>query len=418
MKCRVLLIAGFLVVALVLGGCARGSGPGVVPEVVLEIVWQMAGPVDDSSYYYVAFDADADDGTDYPVPVAAGPYWGNGWGTGSITHFLEYHAGAYELYRADLNVVPRQFSGGFLSVVGDVTGGDAGEYTVTVSSITLGVVTLSGVGAVSVVANDSDQNAGTLGLATDAAGNTIAGSVSFTPAANGGRPLDAAEQAQINTLNGGVPLQSDSLDELGLTLTVSPGTAGTQVIGVDAAVASVDVSFKSASTGQVTNDTATVTANSSQSTANPPIAGVDFVTGDLAIANQARVGLEVAPTGTPIGPPYAYVLPNGSNTLRATVDLANLGVNVNSLDINFITTTELIFDPNITDPNEHTYDGLGPWGNDAILTFDPNEFLPISNDDAFPSEESGDSTLIGPTTQPQRDAVDIIDWRITPHRLL
>jgi len=415
---RILLIVGVLAAALALGGCARGSGPGVIPEVVIEIVWQMDGPVDDSSYYYVAFDADDDEGADYPVPVAAGPWWGNGWGTGSITHFLEYHAGAYQLYRADLNVVPRQLSGGFLGVLGDVTGGDAGEYTITVSAITLGAITLTGTGAVSAVTNDSDQNAGTVELATDAAGNTVAGSVSFTPAADGGRPLDAAEQAQINTLNAGTLLQSDSLDELGLTLTVSPGTAGTQAIDVDIAVADVDVSFESASTGQVTHATATVTANSSQSTADPPIAGVDFVTGDLTIGDQAQVGLEVAAAATAIGPPYEYVLPNGSNTLRATVDLANLGTNVNNLSINFITTTELIFDPNIIDPREHTYDGLGPWGNDAIRTFNPNEFFPISNDDASIREESDDSTLVGPATEQQQAAVDIVDWQITPHRLL
>jgi len=415
---RILLIVGVLAAAFTLGGCARGSGPGVIPEVVIEIVWEMAGAVDDSSYYYVAFDADDDEGADFPVPVAAGPYWGNGWGTGSITHFLEYHAGTYLLYRADLNVVPRQLSGGFLDVVGDVTGGDAGEYTITVSSITLGAVTLTGTGAISAVTNDSDQNAGTMELATDAVGNTVAGSVSFTPAADGGRLLDAAEQAQINTLNAGTLLQSDSLDELGLTLTVSPGTAGTQVIEIYPAVAGVDVSFESASTGQVTTDTATVTANSSQSTTDPPITGVDLVTGDLTIGDQAQVGLEVAATATLIGPPFEYVLPNGSNTLQATVDLANLGTNVNNLSINFITTTELIFDPNITNPDEHTYDGLGPLGNDAILTFDPNEFLPISNNDFIPPEESGDSTLVGPATEQQQAAVDIVDWQITPHRLL
>ncbi|MCK4325083.1 MAG: hypothetical protein KAW89_11165, partial [Armatimonadetes bacterium] len=80
MKCRMLLITGLLAVASVLGGCARGSGPGVIPEIVIEIVWEMAGAVDDASYYYVAFDADDDEGADFPVPVAAGPYWGNGWG--------------------------------------------------------------------------------------------------------------------------------------------------------------------------------------------------------------------------------------------------------------------------------------------------------------------------------------------------
>jgi len=414
---RLLLLTALLAGASILAGCARGSGPGVIPEVVIEIVWQMAGPVDDSSYYYVAFDADNDEGADFPIPVAAGPYWGNGWGTGSLTHFLEYHAGTYQLYRADVNVVTRQLSGGFLDVRGDVTSGDAGEYTITVSTITLGAVTLTGTGAISAVTNNSDQNAGTLELATDAAGNTIAGSVSFTPAADGGRSLDAAEQAQINALNAGTVLQSDSLDELGLLLTVSPGTAGTQTIEIAPAVAEVDVSFESASTGQVTTDTATVTANSSQSTANAPIPGVDIVSGDLAVGDQARIGLEIAATATLIGPPYDYVLPNGSNTLQATVDLATLGTNINNLSINFITTTQLIFDPNITDPDEHTYDGLGPLGNDAIRVFDPNEFLPISNDDAFIQEQAGDSTLVGPTTQSQRDAVDIVDWRITPHRL-
>jgi len=137
------------------------------------------------------------------------------------------------------------------------------------------------------------------------------------------------------------------------------------------------------------------------------------VTGDLTIGDQARVGLEVAATATLIGPPYEYVLPDGSNTLQATVDLSSLGTNVNNLSINFITTTELIFDPNITDPDEHTYDGLGPLGNDAIRVFDPNEFLPISNDDAFIQEQAGDSTLVGPATEQQRAAVDIVDRRST-----
>jgi len=65
---------------------------------------------------------------------------------------------------------------------------------------------------------------------------------------------------------------------------------------------------------------------------------VDFVTGDLTIGDQAQIGLEITATATLIGPPFEYVLPDGSDTLRATIDLSNLGTNVNSLDINFITT--------------------------------------------------------------------------------
>ncbi len=421
MSWRSALTASVLALVVALGGCARGGEgiPSPVPEAVLEIVWQMDGPVNDAFYYYVAFDSDADEGADFPVPVAAGPYWGNGWGTGSITHFLEYSHGDYELWRADLDVVIRSLSGGFLDVVGDVTGGDAGECTVTVTAVTLGAVILTGTGAIDAVTNDSDQNAGTLALATNADGTVVLGSVVFTPAADGGRVLDAAEQAQVDTLNGGALLAADSLDELGLTLTLASGPdfSGSQSIDIAPATADVDVAFESASTGDVTTSAATVTANSSQSTGNPPIPGVAFVTGDLAVGDRAVVGLELGTTATSLGPPYTSVPPDGSDTLQATIDLAKLGTNITNISINFITTTDLIFDPIVTDPDANTYDGLGPLGNDAIRIFDPTEFVQINNDGAFIREESGDSTLAGPTSPQEQAAVDIVDWEITPQLL-
>lgn len=310
---------------LVLGGCARG-GEGVdsvVPAAVLDVIWEMAGPIQDNFYYFVAFDADLDQGADFPVPVAAGPYWGNGWGGGSITHFLEYHAGSYQLYRADLNVVLREATGGFQQVTGDVTGGDAGVYTVTVTSV-------------------------------------IAG---------------------------------------------SPATA------------QVAVRFQAASTGQITTRIGTLPANSIVPPDQSPIDGVGFVTGDLNVGDYAVIALEIAPTATLIGPPYEYTLPRGGRTLRATIDLADLGENLSNLSINFITTTELIFQPTITDPDENVYDGLGPWGNDAVTRFDPQEFRAIGNATAFIREEANDTTLIGPATEEEKDAVDIVDWRIITRRL-
>ncbi len=129
------------------------------------------------------------------------------------------------------------------------------------------------------------------------------------------------------------------------------------------------------------------------------------------------IGVVVTETATLIGPPYEYVLPLDSNTLRATIDLADLGHNLTNISINFITTTELIFDPTIVNPDDNTYDGLGRLGNDAIRLFDPSEFLPISNDTSFIREEAGDSTLLGPATQYEQAAVDIVDWQITPRRL-
>jgi hypothetical protein len=69
---------------------------------VIEFSVTFAGPVQDAFYYYIAIDADGDFGADGPLPVAAGPNWGNGWGTGSMTHYVEYHQGRYELFEVTL----------------------------------------------------------------------------------------------------------------------------------------------------------------------------------------------------------------------------------------------------------------------------------------------------------------------------
>ncbi len=228
-----------LLAAITVGsaGCARMGEGGTppIPEAVLDIYVRMAGPVRDNFYYYVAFDTDNDMGADFPVPVAAGPYWGNGWGTGSITYFLEYHNGQYNLFSANLNVTLREATGGFRSAGGTVQGHDTGVLRLTVANVQLGQATVTGGGAIIAVTNDASQNAGTITLETDAAGKTVAGSVHFTPAADGSRPLTAAEQAQLDALNaGGVQLAADSLDELGITLTISPTGpwAGVQTITI------------------------------------------------------------------------------------------------------------------------------------------------------------------------------------------
>ncbi len=312
--------------AVALTGCARGGedGGSMVPVAVLQIVWQMDGPINDSFYYFVAFDADQDqEGADFPVPVVAGPWWGNGWGTGSITHFLQYHAGSYELYRADLNIVLREATGGFQQVTGDVTGGDAGLYRVTVTSVT-------------------------------------------------------------------------------------PGSPD---------IAEVQVQFEPAFTGQITSSTGTLPANSSVAPSQSPIPGIGFVTGNFSVGDQAVIALEIGATATLLGPPYEYVLPQGGSTLQATVDLSRLGQNLTNVSINFITTTELIFDPQVVNPNENVYDGLGTLGNDAIRVFNPQDFVAISNSTAFIPEEADDTTLTGPATQQEQAAVDIVDWQIVPRRL-
>ncbi len=160
---------------LLLGGCARGGDEQpVVPEVVLEVMIRFARVVEDASYYYAAFDTDGDFGADGPLPVAAGPRWGNGWGTGSLTHFVEYHQGRYELFRTNLTPELTQAGGGVTAVAGVPDGTDAGVHSVTIDALDLGAATVDGAGMVGSAVNYSLQAAGTLTLATDAAGDTVA----------------------------------------------------------------------------------------------------------------------------------------------------------------------------------------------------------------------------------------------------
>lgn len=99
-------IPGLLVVAA--SGCARGpnevetpgapSAPGVNR---LTVLWKMDAAVNDSYYYFVAFDSDGNQATG-PLPVISSP-WGNGWGTGTFNLFVEYHGGVYGVYTHAVN---------------------------------------------------------------------------------------------------------------------------------------------------------------------------------------------------------------------------------------------------------------------------------------------------------------------------
>ncbi len=397
-------------------GCARGGEGITAAQVLLDVYVQFAGPVDDSAHYYVAFNRDSGFGTRYPVPIANGPYWGNGWGTGSISHYVYYHLGQYNVYQANLTGVLRQTGGGVNGVSGSPAGADAGRYTLRVGTITHGEATVSGGGMVTSAANASGQNAGDIALQTDAAGQTVAGSVSFTPAADGGRPANQAELAQIAGLSaGGVALTAEALSAFGLTLTLGAAGAGTQTISIAPSVAAVAVSFVPFAGGAATNSAATLTANSSVPTATPPIAGATITTGELS-AGEARCDVEISSTPVLLGRPYAYTLPSGSSALRFTLDIADLGDALTDLSFNVISTTELIFDPNVTDPDQHCYDGLGPLGDNAVA-FSALEYRSHSNRDAFIPEGSNDTTLRGTVSEARKSAVDIIDWTVTLRRL-
>lgn len=420
MRSRLCLAA--ICLGLALGGCARGGDGGTptVPSTVMDIYLRMAGPVRDSSYYFIALDLGPDAAVSFPVPVAAGPFWGNGWGTGSITHFVEYHNGQYNLFATNLTVALRTATAGFKTVSGAVTAHAAGVLALSVTGVAPGAVAVAGTGPITAVSNASGQNAGTLALTLGADGKTVAGSVSFAPAADGGRAPNATEQAALDALNvGSVALAPTSLAAFGLTLTLSPApVAGSQAITIAPAVATVSTTFTVTGTGFASSATATVTPNSSTPTATPPLAGMLISAGDLAVGDSASVLLQYSTGATLIGPPYDSTVPLNSPALQLTLDLDALGgAKLTALSANFITATELIFDSTVVDPHLHCYDGLGPLGNDAIANYKPLDFRNISNDTSFVRELARDSTLQGTVTQAERDAVDIIDWSVTTRRL-
>lgn len=408
-------------VAVSLTGCARGGGGPAIPNWIVEFIIRFAGPIDDTSFYFVAIDADGDFLADGPLPVAAGPYWGNGWGTGSITHFVSYTQGRYDVYAANRRLELLSQGGGIVGATGSPQQTDTGEYQLTVGTITLGTATLNGTGTLTGVTNASAQNAGRFSIETDASGHTVASGVSFTPATNGGRAPNTAEQAALDALNAGAALAADSLAAFGLTLQIGAPAAGTQTIDVAPTVAEVAARFESGSGGTSTS-TGTVTANSTTPTATPPIPGVSLQTGTLVTGGVARFRSETAPTSTLIGPPYESVPPLGGSQLDVTVDLNTLGQNLDNLSVNFISTTELIFDPTITDPRLHCYDGLSNSladpGN-AYVAFSVRQTRTISNGDFSAPETGGDRTVDKDlvATQAEQDSVDIIDWSITVQRL-
>ncbi len=418
-------LAILAVAVLPLTGCARvGSIVTPVPAWTIRFIVKFGGPVSEGSYYFIAIDANNDLGSAGPIPVAAGPWYGNGWGTGAITHYIEYNEGQYNVFRQTFTISVEQTAGGIVAAAGSPTAAKAGAYDLTVGALTLGSVAVSGTGPVTGATNNGDQNAGTFSLATDGAGRTVAGGVTFTPASNGGRAPNGPEQTRLNTLNaGGVLLAPTSLSPFGLTLSIGPPAAGTQTIVVQPTIAPVTARFAPTWGAPPSPSTGTLTANSSTPTTAPPIPGVTITTTTLAPGGVARLRSLPAPSSVLLGPPYQCQLPLGSNQLDVTLDEAMLGASAQNLSVNIITTTQLIFS-GVTDRAQHCYDGLGVLGNDFV-NFDATQTRTLTNSGSFHPEGNWrsagpyprDLTLQGNVMDQQRDSVDIVDWTIMVQRL-
>src|SRR5439155_8613529 len=79
-------------------GCARTPG-GAVGQPPRQLILQMTvdGIITPDNFYYMALDFSGNDASG-PVPII-GPPWGNGWGSGSITHYVRIRGNQAEVYR-------------------------------------------------------------------------------------------------------------------------------------------------------------------------------------------------------------------------------------------------------------------------------------------------------------------------------
>lgn len=80
-------------------GCAKfPSGIGTVTLREMSFTIDFDRPINDDYFYFVAIDTSG--GANGPVPVFPGlGVPGEGWVTGSVTHFVQYHARQYTLNR-------------------------------------------------------------------------------------------------------------------------------------------------------------------------------------------------------------------------------------------------------------------------------------------------------------------------------
>jgi hypothetical protein len=302
---------------MALGGCARSPAEVPLSRVLLDLTMTYAAPVSDAYYYYLAIDTDDDTGgLDGPIPVATGPYIANGWGTGSITHFLEYNLGQYQIFRTQIDPEVLDLITWITSASGSPDASKVGDYVIKIDSIS-GVIP-------SRTANVSGTFTHRGSGITDAVGGTV------------------TENSVDSTLIPGLSLQLGTFGSVG-----------------DEAKLSTDFSDVS-------------------SFFNYPFDSIDPGVGNMLRATVVLVG-----------EPAEQILPPPGDQ--------------ETINFNFISTNELLLDPNF--PGPHYYDGLGFTGTDYV-TISVKEDRVYRNSDSFDPEDAGDTTTGG------IDEIDLLDWTV------
>jgi hypothetical protein len=96
-----------LLVGLAATGCARYPTEIIGQQYNLLIMdLTVSGDINPNYYYYWAIDTTA--GDEGPLPVIQGPFFGNGWGTGSITHYVEFTNNQFRVFRFDPEMEPQE----------------------------------------------------------------------------------------------------------------------------------------------------------------------------------------------------------------------------------------------------------------------------------------------------------------------
>lgn len=135
-----ILILTVVILTVLITGCARSPEDGVVlTGTRLIITMTVAGEINSNYHYYVAFDTTGAT-TPGPLPVVAPP-WGNGWGTGNITHYVVYDAlqpqGGYGVYRipSGTDLLGQVYVGPPVSVSIPPAGANKLQFTIDLSQL-------------------------------------------------------------------------------------------------------------------------------------------------------------------------------------------------------------------------------------------------------------------------------------------
>ena len=130
--CRISIL---FIATLIAAGCARfpeGSTPTTIREMSFNI--EFNGPINDTDWYFIPIDS-AGGGTG-PVPVFPGIAVGEGWVTGSATHYIQYHQRQYTVFEiTSLQPFASKYIGSPLRVTVPDAGQNTLQFTIDLNQI-------------------------------------------------------------------------------------------------------------------------------------------------------------------------------------------------------------------------------------------------------------------------------------------